>query len=147
MNKKYIVRLTEDERKQLKEVVAKGKAPAYTIKHAHILLKVDVDRDTWSDERIAQAFGCHTNTVRNVRQRFVEHGLATALERNKRNKVGRGKALDGKAEAHLLALGCSQPPQGHARWTLRLLADKMVALEYIESLSYETVRRSLKKMS
>ena len=95
MNKKYIVSLTESERKQLKEIVAKGKAPAYTIKHAHILLKVDVDRNTLSDEMIAQTFGCHTNTVRNVRQRFVEHGLETALERNKRNKVGRGKALDG----------------------------------------------------
>ena len=147
MNKKYIVRLTEAERKQLKEVVAKGKAAAYMIKHAHILLKVDADRDNWNDEKIAESFGCHTNTVRNVRQRFVEHGLETALERNKETKVGRGKVLDGKGEALLLALGCSQPPQGHARWTLRLLADKMVALEHVENLSYETVRQRLKKMS
>jgi len=147
MNKKYIVRLTETERKQLKEIIAKGKAPAYKIKHAHILLKVDVEKANWSDEKIAGAFGCHTNTVCNVRQRFVEHGFEAALERNEKAKVGRGKILDGNGEAQLLALGCSPPPEGHTRWTLRLLADKMVELEYVESLSYATVRRRLKKTS
>jgi len=147
MEKKYIVRLNETERAQLKEIIAKGKAPAYKVKHAHILLKVDADKSNWTDEKTAEAFGCHTNTVCNVRQRFVEHGFEAALERTHKAKVGRGKVLDGTGEAQLLALGCSQPPQGHARWTLRLLAAKMVELEYVESLSYETVRQRLKKTS
>jgi len=89
-------------------------------------LKVDADTGNWSDEKIAEAFGCHTNTVCNVRQRLVEDGFEAALGRNPNAKAGRGKVLDGKGEAQLLALGCSQPPQGHARWKLRLLADKMI---------------------
>lgn len=144
MNKKYIVKLTSTERKQLKEIIAKGKAAAYKIKHANILLKADA---SWSDEKIARAFDCNVNTPRNVRQRFVEHGLEAALERKKQAAPSREKILDGKGEAHLIALSCSQPPEGRARWTLHLLADKLIELQVVDSVSHETVRRTLKKMS
>lgn len=144
MNKKYIVKLTNLERKQLRDVIAKGKAPAYKIKHANILLKAEAD---WSDEKIAQAFDCNVNTPRNVRQRFVEQGLEGALERKKQETPSREKIFDGKAEAHLIALSCSQPPEGRASWTLHLLADKLIELQVVDSVSYETVRRTLKKMS
>jgi transposase len=144
MKKKYIVKLTSTERKQLREIIAKGKAPAYKIKHANILLKAEAD---WSDEKVAQAFGCNVNTPRNVRQRFVEQGLEAALERKKQDVPSREKILDGKGEAHLIALSCSQPPEGRTRWTLHLLADKLIELQVVNSLSYETVRRTLKKMS
>lgn len=110
MNKKYIVRLSKAERIQLKQIIAKGKAAAYKIKHAHILLKVDADGPNWSDETIAESFGCHVNTPRNVRQRFVEQGFEAALERKKQLKPPRERKFDGKAEAHLIALSCSQPP-------------------------------------
>jgi transposase len=144
MNKKYIVKLSSTERKQLKEIIAKGKAPAYKIKHANILLKAEAG---WSDEKIAQAFDCNVNTPRNVRQRLVEQGLDVALERKKQGTPSREKILDGKGEAHLLALSCSQPPEGRARWTLHLLADKLIELQVVDRVSYETVRRILKKMS
>ena len=144
MKKKYIVKLTSTERKQLREIIAKGKAPAYKIKHANILLKAEAD---WSDEKVAQAFGCNVNTPRNVRQRFVEQGLEAALERKKQDVPSREKILDGKGEAHLIALSCSQPPEGRTRWTLHLLADKLIELQVVNRLSYETVRRTLKKMS
>lgn len=144
MHKKYIVKLTSMERKQLREIIAKGKAPAYKIKHANILLKAEAD---WSDEKVAQAFGCNVNTPRNVRQRFVEQGLEAALERKKQDVPSREKILDGKGEAHLIALSCSQPPEGRTRWTLHLLADTLIELQVVNSLSYETVRRTLKKMS
>lgn len=143
MKKKYIVKLTSTERKQLREIIAKGKAPAYKIKHANILLKAEAD---WSDEKVAQAFGCNVNTPRNVRQRFVQQGLEAALERKKQDVPSREKILDGKGEAHLIALSCSQPPEGRTRWTLHLLADKLIELQVVNSLSYETVRRTLKKM-
>jgi transposase len=145
MNKKYIVKLTSQERKMLGELVHKGKNPAYKIKHAHILLQADQRRRGWKDERIAQSLGCHLNTVRNVRERFVKEGLEMALERKKQETPSRLKLLDGKKEAHLIALGCSQPPKGFARWTLQLLADKLVSLEMVESISLETVRQTLKK--
>jgi len=144
MNKKYLVKLTSPERKQLKEIIAKGKAPAYKIKHANILLKAEAG---WSDEKIAQAFDCNVNTPRNVRQRLVEQGLEVALERKKQETPSREKILDGKGEAHLIALSCSQPPEGRARWTLHLLADKLIELQVVDRVSYETVRRTLKKMS
>jgi transposase len=144
MNKKYLVKLTSPERKQLREIIAKGKAPAYKIKHANILLKAEAG---WSDEKIAQAFDCNVNTPRNVRQRLVEQGLDVALERKKQGTPSREKILDGKGEAHLIALSCSQPPEGRARWTLHLLADKLIELQVVDRVSYETVRRTLKKMS
>jgi len=144
MNKKYLVKLTSPERKQLREIIAKGKAPAYKIKHANILLKAEAG---WSDEKIALAFDCNVNTPRNVRQRLVEQGLDVALERKKQGTPSREKILDGKGEAHLIALSCSQPPEGRARWTLHLLADKLIELQVVDRVSYETVRRTLKKMS
>jgi len=147
MNKKYIVRLTSEEREHLEGFISKGKRGAYKIKHANILLKADGDGPGWSDEAIAEAFSVHEHTVRNVRERFVEHGMDAATERKKQDAPSRKPILDGEKQAHLLAIACSQPPEGHARWTLQLLADEMVRLEIVEAISYETVRRALKKTS
>jgi transposase len=147
MNKKYIVRLTSEERDHLEELVSKGKRAAYKIKHANILLKADASGPAWTDEAIAEAFSVHEHTVRNVRERFVEHGMDAAIERKKQDAPSRKPILDGEKQAHLIAIACSQPPQGHARWTLQLLADEMVRLEIVEGISYETVRRALKKTS
>jgi hypothetical protein len=145
MNKKYIVRLTDEEREELEGLVSKGKAAAYRIKHANILLRVDVDTNTWSDEQAAEAFACHPNTVRNIRERFVLQGLQAALERKKREQPPRARVCDGEIEARLIALSCSHPPAGRGKWSLRLLADKMVELEIVDSISHETVRQTLKK--
>jgi transposase len=145
MNKKYIVRLTEAERESLEEIISKGKAAAYKIKHANLLLKTDAGGPNWSDENAADAFGCHTNTVRNVRQRFVELGLDVALQRKKRDCPPREKILDGKKEARLIAVSCGKPPEGRSRWTLELLADRIVELRIVESISASTVCRTLKK--
>jgi transposase len=147
MNKKYIVRLTSEERDHLEEFVSKGKRAAYKIKHANILLKADADGPAWTDDAIAEAFSVHEHTVRNVRERFVEHGMDAAIERKKQDAPSRKPILDGEKQAHLIAMACSQPPQGHAHWTLQLLADEMVRLEIVETISYETVRRALKKTS
>jgi len=145
MNKKYIVRLSKEERVKLKELINKGKTAAYKIKHANILLQADVEGPNWSDEQIAKAFHCHTNTVSNVRQRLVEQGLESALERKIQDKPSREKILDGKKEAKLIALSCSTPPEGHGDWTLKLLADKMVELKIVDKISDVTVYRTLKK--
>lgn len=145
MNKKFIVRLTDVEREQLQQLVSKGKAAAYKIKHANILLTVDAEGPDWSDAKTAEALGCHSNTVRNVRQRFVEQGLDAALERKKQEWPSRAKTLDGKKEARLIAIACSEPPEGRARWTMQLLADELVALEIVDSISASTVCRTLKK--
>jgi transposase len=145
MNKTYIVRLTDDERQGLLQVTKSGKAAAYKIRHAHILLQVDANGPNWSDEHVAKAFHCHGNTVRNVRQRFVEQGLEAALGRKKQETPARQRLLDGAKEAHLIALRCRQPPAGQAKWTLQLLADQLVALDVVETISYETVRQTLKK--
>jgi transposase len=145
MEKKYIVRLTQQERQQLEALVAKGKAAAYKIRHANILLKVDADGPAWSDRQTAEAFGCHLNTVRNVRRRLVEEGFEAALERKKQDAPSRRPILDGQGQARLIALACSKPPEGRDRWTLKLLADRLVALEVVESISDQTVRRTLKK--
>jgi transposase len=145
MNKKYVVRLEPEEHGYLERLVNTGKTAAYKIKHAHILLKADADGPAWTDGQIAEAFGCHARTVENVRRRFVTDGTAAALERKKRDHPPREKVLDGEAEAHLIAVACSEPPEGRARWTLELLADKLVELNIVESVSYQTVRRALKK--
>ena len=147
MNKKYIVRLTAEERSSLENLVSKGKAAAYKIKHANILLKVDAGRSGWSDEETAEAFGCHANTVRNVRQRLVEEGLDAALERKKQQRPSRERIFDGETEARLIAVSCSEPPSGSARWTLQLLAERMVEMEIVETVSATTVGRTLKKMN
>ena len=145
MKKKYIVRLTGQERRELRSLVNTGKAAAYKIKHANILLKADADGPAWTDVQIAEAFGCHARTVENVRRRFVVDGMTAALERKKRAHPPREKVIDGEAEAHLIALACGPPPEGRARWTLELLGQKLVELNIVESVSYQTVRRTLKK--
>jgi len=145
MNKKYLVRLDDAERSFLKKMVRKGKAAAYKIKHANILLKVDADGPEWSDEETAEAFGCHPNTVRNVRQRLVEQGFEEAVERRKQEQPSREKIFDGKKEARLIATSCSQPPEGRRAWTLELLADRVVELKIVETVSPSTVGRTLKK--
>jgi Homeodomain-like domain len=147
VNKTYIVRLTDDERQELFQLNKSGKAAASKIKHAHILLHVDANGPNWSDEHVATALHCHGNTVRNVRQRFVEQGLAAALVRQKQAKPSRQCLLDGAKEARLIALRCGPPPPGQAKWTLQLLADQLVALHVVETLSYETVRQTIKKTS
>jgi len=145
MHKKYIVRLTEEERILLAELVSKGQAPAHKIKHANVLLKVDADGPGWSDAQAAEAFSCAPRTVFTVRQRFVEHGLEAALERKQRDRPPRAPILDGEKEAHLIRLANSEPPPGHARWTLRLLAAELVALKVVDAISASTVMRILKK--
>jgi len=145
MNKKYIVRLTEQEREELAALIRKGTSAAYKIKHANMLLKADADGAGWSDVEIAAAFSVHPRTVAGIRERFVEEGPEAALNRKKQERPSQQPIFDGDAEAHLIALSCSEPPPGHARWTLRLLADKAVELAIVASTSHETVRRTLKK--
>lgn len=145
MNKKYVVRLTEGERQELGVMVRKGRAAAYKIRHANILLKADADGPGWTDERIAEAFGCHPHTVENVRRRFVLEGLEAAIVRRRQKKLSRERKLDGEGEAHLIAIACSEPPDGRDRWTLQLLAGELVRLEVVDSISDQTVRRTLKK--
>lgn len=145
-NKHYIVELTSEERELLKRLISTGKTAAYKQRHARILLLVDEDSGSggMTDEQIAKAVGCGTATIERLRRRFVEEGFEAALERHKSSRRYERK-LDGDGEAHLIALACGQPPEGYKRWTLRLLADRMVEIEYVDSLSYQTVRRTLKK--
>jgi hypothetical protein len=145
MHKKYVVRLTAQAREQLKVLIRKGNAAAYKIKHANILLKAEADGAAWGDEEIAAAFSVHPRTVASIRERFVEHGLEVALHRKKQARPSQQPLFDGEAEARLIAWGGSEPPPGQARWTLRLLAEKVVALEIVASTSHETIRRTLKK--
>lgn len=147
MKKKYIVDLTEDERGVLSETVKKLKGTSQKVKRAQILLKADVNGPGWTDARIAEAFDCRTKTVENVRQRFVNDGLKIALERKKRQTPPTSKLLDGEQEAKIIATQLGTPPKGFGKWTLRLLARKVVELEIVESISYQTVRRTLKKMA
>ena len=145
MYKKYVVRLTEEERNKLETVVRRGRAHARKLLYARILLKADAHGpDQWTDERIAEAFEVSTATVARERRRFCEDGLEVALMPKKPGRPRR-RVLDGRAEAHLIALSCSDPPEGRERWSLRLLADRMVELGYADALSYESVRRTLKK--
>jgi transposase len=146
MKKKYIVTLTKEERQMLQVMLSRGKAAARKLMRARILLKADVGSGgpEWSDDQIAEGLEVGRATVERVRKAFVEEGLEAALERRKPRRQYL-HALDGDGEAHLIALACSQAPEGRSRWTLRLLADRMVALEYVEQVSYQTVRRTLKK--
>jgi len=146
MKKKYIVTLTEEERQMLQAMVSRGKAAARKLVHARILLKADAvpGGPDWSDNRIAEGLEVGRATVERVRKEFVEEGLDAALERRKPRRQYQRK-LDGEGEAHLVALACQEPPEGRSRWTLRLLADRMVRLEYVEEVSKDTVSRVLKK--
>ena len=147
--KKYLVTLTADERAYLSELARTGQAAAYKLTHARTLLKADQadGGPAWSDERIAQALEVSVATVERLRQRFVEQGPEAALCRKKQDRPSRAAALDGAAQARLIALACSAPPAGRTSWTLRLLADRLVELEVVEKVSHETVRRVLKKTS
>jgi hypothetical protein len=145
MEKKYIVRLTEEERKTLREVIKKLKGSSQKVRRAQILLKADADGPNWTDRRIAEAFSCRTQTVESLRQRLVTEGFDVALCGKKRVKPPREKLLDGEQEAKLIAMRLGEPPQGFANWSLRLLAEKFVELEIVESISHETVRQTLKK--
>ncbi len=143
---KYWVRLTEEERRELEGVTHTGRSAARTVQHAWILLKADASEDGpgWCDEEISKTFHVSTQTVARVRRTFVEEGLRAALHR-KRAERAHLRKIDGELEARLIALQCSDPPEGEARWTLRLLADQAVELEYVGEISHEAVRQVLKK--
>jgi hypothetical protein len=145
MRKKYIVRLTTEERTHLQTMVSRGNVAAYRIKHANILLAANVEGPGWVDARIAEAFSCHPRSVENVRRRFVLEGLTAALERKRQLRPSHQRKLDGDGEARLITLACSEPPEGRDRWTLKLLAGALVRLEVVDSISDQTVRRTLKK--
>lgn len=145
MQKEYIVELTDDERSTLQEVVKKLKGSSQKVKRANILLKADVGGPGWTDARIAEALDCRTKTVENVRQRFVEMGFDEVLNGKKRETSPTEKLLDGEQEAKIIALRLGTPPAGYGKWTLRLLARKVVELEIVEAVSYQTIRRTLKK--
>ena len=146
MKKRYPVILSDTEREQLKSLIAAGTAPARKLTHARILLKANQGSEGpgWVDEQVADAVEVSQPTVSRVRKQYVEEGLQAALNRRPPNREYHRK-LDEEQEARLVALACSEPPEGQARWSLRLLADKMVELEVVDDLSYQTVRRTLKK--
>ena len=147
MAKKYVVKLGAQERMEFERVVSKGKAAAWKIQRAHALLKFDqgAEGPGWTDERIAEAYGCTTRCLEKWRKQAVESGPSSLMERQARLPRPGTLKIDGEKEARLVALACSQPPAGRARWTLRLLADRLVELEVVDAISHETVRRALKK--
>ncbi len=145
MQKKYVVRLSGEERDTLREVVKKLKGTSQRVRRAQILLKADANGPGWTDARIAEAFACRTRTVEKLRQRLVERGFDEALDGRKRATPPTEKILDGRQEAKIIAQRLGTPPRGYANWTLRLLARKVVELGIADAVSYETVRRTLKK--
>ncbi len=145
MNKKYIVRLSRKERQELGDAVKSLKGSSQKARRARILLKSDVNGPGWTDAKIAEAFSCQIQTVENLRRRLVTDGFEIALQGKKREKPPVAKKLDGKKEAKLIALRLGKPPKGFANWSLRLLAERVVELGLTESISHETVRRTLKK--
>ncbi len=142
------MRLTEDERNDLESLIHKGKVAAHKRLHAEILLKADISElgERWTDKQIGETFGISTRTVERVRERLVQEGLESALNRAEPTRA-RKRKIDGENEAHLVALMCGDAPEGRSRWTLRLLGQRMVELGYVESIAHETVRQALKKMS
>jgi len=145
MEKKYIVRLTDEERGVLKAVVKKLKGSSEKVRRAQVLLAADADGLNWTDRKIAAAYTCRTKTVENIRQRLVTEGFDIALNGKKRESPPRRKALDGEQEAKVIALRLGQPPEGFANWSLRLLAEHVVELGIVDSISHETLRKTLKK--
>jgi transposase len=143
---KYVVRLADSERQSLQELLAGKRVAADKLLRARILLKADVDGPAWSDPEIAEAFDVGSSTVHRLRQRLVEEGLEAALARRPSSQQ-RVKKIDGATEARLIVIACGSAPEGRARWTLQLLADKMVELQLVDSISTETVRTTLKKTS
>jgi transposase len=145
--KKYHVTLTDPERTQLKAIIAKRKADSLVVKRAYVLLAADENQpNSLTDQQIVQTYQVSIRTIERLRERFVEAGLELALQGKKREKY-RERVFDGAVEAHWVALRCSQPPGGHARWTIQLLTDQMIELKYVESIGRETVRMLLKKTS
>jgi transposase len=145
--KKYIVRLSPEERKTLAKFTTSGRGPARLFTRARILLKADQSDDGpgWSDEKISEALDVTVQSIERIRKQLVEEGLDAVLSRRKYTQKVSRKKIDGDVEAHLVALSCSEPPPGRARWTLRLLADSIVELGYVQSISHEAVRQTLKK--
>jgi len=148
MNQKYIVKLTETERLQLKELISSGEASARQIRRAYILLKSDSSEGgpKWKYQTICEAYDVSQLTVYNVRKKYIESGLEGAILRKKPDRVYE-RRLDGEGEAHLIALVCGEPPDGYERWSLRLLKDRIISLEIVENISHETIRQTLKKTS
>lgn len=145
MQKKYIIRLNEEEREQLAKIIRKLKGSSQKVRRAQIFLKADADGPAWTDAQISDAYNCRTKTVENLRQRFVEFGFEQTLDGKQRIEPAVPKCLDGKQEASIIATRLGSPPAGYANWTLRLLARKVVELEIVEVISHETIRRTLKK--
>lgn len=147
MKKKYIVCLNDEEQETLSEVIKKLKGSFEKVRRAQILLKADINGPNWTDQKIADAFSCRTKTVENIRERLVTQGFALTLNGKKRPSPPREKLLNGEQEAKIIALRLGEAPAGFANWTLRLLAEKVVELAIVESISHETIRRTLKKTS
>ncbi len=145
MNKIYCVDLSDEEREYLESLVKKGKGPAYRIKHAYILLNANIHGPNKKDQEIASYLHCHLQTVYSVRKRLVEQGFEAALERKQRESPPTPPILDGEKEARLITIACSKPPNGRSRWTLKLLSDKLIELEIVDTISPKTVGRALKK--
>jgi len=145
VNKKYVVRLTEEERRVCQEVVKKLKGTSQKVRRAQVLLKSDADGPNWTDARIAEAFRCRVQTIENLRKRLVTEGFEAALNGKERESPPTPPLLDGQGEAKLIAMRLGKPPAGYGRWTLQLLADELIALEVVDSISVETVRQTLKK--
>ena len=145
VRKVYVVRLTDQEREQLAGIVRKFKGSSQKVRRAQILLKADVQGPGWTDQQIADAFGCRRQTVENVRRNLCERGFEQALNGVRRQNPPTAKLLDGRQEAKIIATRLGKPPAGYANWTLRLLARTVVELNIVASISHETVRRTLKK--
>jgi hypothetical protein len=145
MQKKYVVRLTDQEREVLRDVIRGLKGSSMKVRRAQVLLKCDADGPNWTDQRIAEAFNCRVKTVENLRQRLVIQGFDETLHGKMRQTPPRAKLLDGEQEAKVIALRLGKPPKGFANWSLRLLADKIVELALVDAISHETVRQTLKK--
>jgi hypothetical protein len=145
MEKKYIVRLTDEERETLYGVMKKLKGSSQQVRRAQMLLKADTNGPNWTDKQIAEAFSCRTKTVENVRQRLVTVGFESALYGAKPQTPPRQKRLDGEQEAQIIALRLGTPPTGFANWSLRLLAEQVVELAMVDTVSHETLRKMLKK--
>ena len=147
MNKKYIVRLSDEERGVCQQIIKKLQGSSQKFRRAQILLKADADGPGWSDSKIAEAFNCRVQTIEHIRKRLVTGGFDLALHGQTRQEPPTLPKLDGEAEAQVIAMRLGKPPVGYGHWTLRLLANAVVALEVVESISHETVRKTLKKMA
>jgi hypothetical protein len=145
MNKQYVVRLSDEERQVCQDIIKNLKGSSQRFRRAQILLKADANGPRWSDVKIAEAFHCRVQTIENLRKRLVTEGFEQALDGKKRAEPPTPCKLDGEAEAKLIAMRLGKPPAGYGHWTLQLLADELVVLEIVDSMSHETVRKTLKK--